>query len=75
MDPVVGSTLPAHRVPTLPDVTESAMRKSGFPDEDPATMIQPEQIANAAVYQATESATAYTMVMHVHNGMQVRNLK
>ena len=51
------------------------MRKSGFPDEDPATMIQPEQIANAAVYQATESATAYTMVMHVHNGMQVRNLK
>ena len=57
----------------LPDVTESAMRKSGFPDEDPATMIQPEQIANAAVYQATESATAYTMVMHVHNGMQVRN--
>lgn len=58
----------------LPDITESAMRKSGFPDEDPATMIQPEQIANAAVYQATESATAYTMVMHVHNGMPVRNL-
>ena len=38
---------------------------------DPAA----EQIANAAVNQATESATAYTMVMHVHNGMQVRNLK
>ena len=36
---------------------------------DPAA----QQIANAAVYQATESATAYTMVMHVHNGMQVRN--
>ena len=59
----------------LPDVTESAMRKSGFPDEDPATMIQPEQIANAAVYQATELPTAYTMVMHVHNGMQVQNLQ
>ena len=42
----------------LPDATVSRMRSEGFPTEDPDSLIQAEDIADAAVFLATQRTTA-----------------
>ena len=56
-----------------PGAVVSQMRSEGFPDEDPETLIQAEDIADAAVFLATQKATAYTLEMVVSNGLPIRN--
>lgn len=57
----------------LPDATVSQMRSEGFPDEDPDTLIQAEDIADAAVFLATQKRTAHTMELRVSQGLATRN--
>ena len=59
----------------LPDVTVSRMRSEGFPDEDPASIIQAEDIADAAVFLATQPATAHTMEIRVSQGLPTRRIQ
>ena len=59
----------------LPDVTVSRMRSEGFPDEDPASIIQAEDIADAAVFLATQPATAHTMEIRVSQGLATRRIQ
>ena len=56
----------------LPDATVSRMRSEGFPDEDPDSLIQAEDIADAAVFFATQQATAHTMEIRVSQGLRTR---
>ena len=56
----------------LPDATVSRMRTEGFPDEDPDSLIQAEDIADAAVFLATQPATAHTMEIRVSQGLRTR---
>ncbi|MCZ6890625.1 MAG: SDR family NAD(P)-dependent oxidoreductase [Gammaproteobacteria bacterium] len=56
----------------LPDATVSQMRTEGFPDEDPDTLIQAEDIAGAAVYLATQPATAHTWELRVSQGLATK---
>lgn len=56
-----------------PGPVVSQMRSEGFPDEDPATLIQAEDIADAAVFLAVQKPTAYTLEMVVNNGQAIRN--
>ena len=56
----------------LPDATVSRMRSEGFPDEDPDSLIQAEDIADAAVFLATQPATAHTMEIRVSQGLRTR---
>jgi 3-oxoacyl-[acyl-carrier protein] reductase len=56
----------------LPDATVSRMRSEGFPQEDPATLIQAEDIADAAVFLATQRRTAHTMEMRVSQGLATK---
>ncbi len=56
----------------LPDATVSQMRTEGFPEEDPASLIQAEDIADAAVFLATQKATAHTMELRVSQGLATR---
>jgi NAD(P)-dependent dehydrogenase (short-subunit alcohol dehydrogenase family) len=56
----------------LPDATVSAMRSEGFPNEDPASLIQAEDIADAAVFIATQKRTAHTMELRVSQGLATR---
>ena len=56
-----------------PGPVVSQMRSEGFPDEDPATLIQAEDIADAAVFLAAQKPTAYTLEMVVNNGQAIRN--
>ena len=56
----------------LPDATVSRMRSDGFPDEDPDSLIQAEDIADAAVFLATQPATAHTMEIRVSQGLRTR---
>ncbi|MYD99571.1 MAG: SDR family oxidoreductase [Gammaproteobacteria bacterium] len=56
----------------LPDATVSQMRSEGFPDEDPDSLIQAEDIADAAVFLATQPATAHTMEIRVSQGLRTR---
>lgn len=56
----------------LPDATVSQMRSEGFPDEDPESLIQAEDIADAAVFFATQPATAHTLEIRVSQGLATR---
>ena len=56
----------------LPDATVSRMRTEGFPDEDPDSLIQAQDIADAAVFLATQPATAHTMEIRVSQGLRTR---
>lgn len=56
----------------LPDATVSRMRSEGFPDEDPDSIIQAEDIADAAVFLATQPPTAHTMEIRVSQGLRTR---
>ena len=56
----------------LPDATVSAMRTEGFPNEDPASLIQAEDIADAAVFIATQKRTAHTMELRVSQGLATK---
>ena len=56
----------------LPDATVSRMRGEGFPNEDPDSLIQAEDIAAAAVFLATQPATAHTMEIRVSQGLRTR---
>ena len=58
----------------LPDATVSRMRSEGFPDEDPDSIIQAEDIADAAVFLATQPATAHTMEIRVSQGLRTRTM-
>jgi len=55
-----------------PDATATKMRKESFPTEVPESLIQPEDIADAALYLATQRKTAHTMEVWVHQGMETR---
>ena len=57
----------------LPDATVSQMRTEGFPTEDPDSLIQAEDIADAAVFLATQKATAHTLELRVSQGLQTRH--
>jgi 3-oxoacyl-[acyl-carrier protein] reductase len=56
----------------LPDATVSQMRSEGFPDEDPESLIQAEDIADAAVYLANQKTTAHTLELRVSQGLPTR---
>ena len=56
----------------LPDATVSRMRSEGFPDEDPDSLIQAQDIADAALFLATQPATAHTMEIRVSQGLRTR---
>ena len=44
----------------------------GFPEEDPESLIQAEDIADAAVFLATQPKTAHTFELRVSQGMPTR---
>ena len=56
----------------LPDATVSQMRTERFPDEDPESLIQADDIADAAVYLATQKSTAHTFEIRVSQGLATR---
>ena len=56
----------------LPDATVSQMRREGFPEEDPDSLIQAEDIAEAAVFLATQPKTAHTFELRVSQGLATR---
>jgi NAD(P)-dependent dehydrogenase (short-subunit alcohol dehydrogenase family) len=56
----------------LPDATVSQMRTEGFPTEDPDSLIQAEDIADAAVFLATQKMTAHTLELRVSQGLKTR---
>ena len=58
----------------LPDATVSRMRSEGFPTEDPDSLIQAEDIADAALFLATQRATAHTLELRVSQGLRTRTL-
>jgi 3-oxoacyl-[acyl-carrier protein] reductase len=51
-----------------PGPVESRMRREGFPDEDPATLAQPEDVADAVLFCLLQSPTAYTREILVMPG-------
>ena len=57
----------------LPDATVSQMRSEGFPTEDPDSLIQADDIADAAVFLATQKITAHTMEVRVRQGLATRH--
>ena len=59
----------------LPDATVSQMRHEGFPEEDPESLIQAEDIADAAVFLATQPKTAHTLELRVSQGLATRTKK
>ena len=59
----------------LPDATVSQMRHEGFPDEDPDSLIQAEDIAEAALFLATQPKTAHTLELRVSQGLATRTKK
>jgi NAD(P)-dependent dehydrogenase (short-subunit alcohol dehydrogenase family) len=58
----------------LPDATVSQMRSEGFPTEDPDSLIQSSDIAEAAVFLATQKATAHTLELRVSQGLRTRQV-
>lgn len=56
----------------LPDATVSQMRTEGFPTEDPDSLIQAEDIADAAVFLAAQKTTAHTLELRVSQGLRTR---
>ena len=59
----------------LPDATVSQMRTEGFPTEDPDSLIQADDIADAAVFIATQKNTAHTMELRVSQGLATRHME
>ena len=59
----------------LPDATVSQMRTEGFPTEDPDSLIQAEDIAEAAVFLAAQKTTAHTLELRVSQGLRTRYLE
>ncbi len=59
----------------LPDATVSQMRTEGFPTEDPDSLIQAEDIADVAVFLASQKATAHTLELRVSQGLRTRYLE
>ncbi len=57
----------------LPDATVSQMRSEGFPTEDPDSLIQADDIADAAVFLATQKITAHTLEVRVSQGLATRH--
>ena len=57
----------------LPDATVSQMLSEGFPTEDPDSLIQADDIADAAVFLATQKITAHTMEVRVSQGLATRH--
>ena len=56
----------------LPGATVSQMRTEGFPNEDPDSLIQADDIADAAVFLATQKGTAHTLEVRVSQGLATR---
>ncbi len=59
----------------LPDATVSQMRTEGFPTEDPDSLIQAEDIAEAAVFLAAQKTTAHALELRVSQGLRTRYLE
>ena len=59
----------------LPDATVSQMRSEGFPTEDPDSLIQADDIADAAVFLATQKITAHTLEVRVSQGLATRHIE
>ncbi len=59
----------------LPDATVSQMRSEGFPTEDPESLIQADDIADAAVFLATQKITAHTLEVRVSQGLATRHIE
>ncbi len=51
-----------------PGPVESRMRREGFPDEDPSTLSQPDDVAAAVLFCLLQSPTAYTREVVVMPG-------
>jgi NAD(P)-dependent dehydrogenase (short-subunit alcohol dehydrogenase family) len=51
-----------------PGPVETQMRREGFPDEDPATLSQPEDVADAVLFCVLQPPTAYTREVIVMPG-------
>jgi len=51
-----------------PGPVETRMRRGGFPHEDPATLSQPEDVADAVIFCLLQSPTAYTREILVMPG-------
>jgi len=66
------SGIRAHMVSPGPVVTR--MRQEGFPDEDPASLIQPEDVAAQAINLLTLPETAYIREVYIHTGLETRYL-
>lgn len=65
-----GSGIRAHAVSPGPVVTR--MRQEGFPHEDPASLIQPEDVAAQVVNLLTLPETAYIREVYVEQGLPTR---
>jgi len=50
------------------------MRKESFPTEDPATLVQAEDIADADLFLATQKHTAQTLDIIVNPGQVIRTI-
>jgi NAD(P)-dependent dehydrogenase (short-subunit alcohol dehydrogenase family) len=57
-----------------PGPTVSQMRKESFPTEDPETLIQAEDIADAALFLATQKHTAQTLEIIVNPGQVIQTI-
>jgi 3-oxoacyl-[acyl-carrier protein] reductase len=55
-----------------PGPVETRMRREGFPGEDPATLSQPEDIADAVLFCILQPPTAYTREVVVMPGRPAR---
>jgi NAD(P)-dependent dehydrogenase (short-subunit alcohol dehydrogenase family) len=51
-----------------PGPVETRMRREGFPNEDPATLAQPEDVADAVLFCLLQAPTAYTREILVMPG-------
>ena len=56
-----------------PGPTLSRMRSESFPTEVPESLIQAEDIADAALFAATQKSTAYTQEIVVNLGQAIRH--
>ena len=65
-----GSGIRAHAVSPGPVVTR--MRQEGFPHEDPASLIQPEDVAAQVVNLLTLPETAYIREVYIEQGLPTR---
>lgn len=68
-----GTGVRAHAVSPGPVV--SRMRQEGFPNEDPASLIQPEDVAAQVVNLLTLPETAYIREVYVEQGLPTRYLE